>query len=239
VAPVAAALDAAAEARPVFFRDDDAGWDDAGLGALLDLFESRNLPVDVAVIPIALSPALAKDLAARAGNGRLRVHQHGYAHLNHQLDGRKCEFGDQRSAVAQAGDVAHGRRRLLDQLGPLVDAVFTPPWNRCVDATAAALVAEGVEVLSRDATAPAFNRPDLAEVPVTVDWFGRAKGVRWTRPELAGRLADAISAPGPVGIMFHHAVTDADERQAVDEVLGLLAAHPAVRAATIAELAAG
>ena len=52
LSPVVAAL-AHHERRalpcPVFFRDDDAGWDDAALYALLDVFETSGVAVDVAV----------------------------------------------------------------------------------------------------------------------------------------------------------------------------------------------
>ena len=41
-----------------FFRDDDAGWGDERLWVLLDLFDRRSLPVDLAVIPAELHPRL-------------------------------------------------------------------------------------------------------------------------------------------------------------------------------------
>lgn len=240
LAPVAAALDGAERPVPVFFRDDDAGWGDDRLVALLDRFDAAGLPVDVAVIPAALTPALARELAARAAAGGARLHQHGFAHVNHEPAGRKCEFGEARCEADQAADVAAGRRLLLDALGDLVDPVFTPPWNRCTPATAAALAGQGFEVLSRDDGARRFGRPGLAEVPVTVDWFGHRKGVRWDRDELARRLAAAVAAGGPVGVMLHHAVTDDAEREAVADLLAVVAAAAAAgtaRPATIAELA--
>ena len=115
--------------------------------------------------------------------------------------------------------------------------LFTPPWNRCTAATAAALADQGFAVLSRDAGAGRFDRAGLAEVPVTVDWFGHRKGVRWTRGELAARLADAVAGGGPVGVMLHHAVTGDAEREAVADLLAVVAAAPAARPTTIAALA--
>jgi len=41
---VESALDAAARAVPVFFRDDDAGWSTPSLVALLDVFEPFDVP---------------------------------------------------------------------------------------------------------------------------------------------------------------------------------------------------
>ena len=90
--------------------------------------------------------------------------------------------------------------------------------------------------MSRDATATAFHRPDLAELPVTVDWFGHRKGVRWTRHELGRRLADGVAADGPVGVMLHHAVCDDDDRDAVAALLALLQSHPAATPVRMADL---
>ena len=52
-------------------------------------------------------------------------------------------------------------------------------------------------------------------------------------PELSGkeietskRLAAEIRAGGAVGIMFHHALMDAEERRAAAELFALLAVHP-------------
>lgn len=230
--PVSAALDAAP--ATIFFRDDDAGWADGRLRDLLDLFDRRGVRVDVAVIPAELGPELATELTARARSGGIRLHQHGWAHANHEPTGRKHEFGPSRTAAEQAADVARGRRVLRDAFGNLVDPVFTPPWNRCVPATAELLTAAGFTVLSRDSSAAPV--PGIAEVPVTVDWFGHRKGVRWTRDELGRRIAAAVAAGAPVGVMLHHAITDVEERAAVDELLALVAGSSAVRATTIAEL---
>src|SRR4051812_44895721 len=85
--PVRGALEA--NAASVFFRDDDAGWADARLCALLDRFERHGLPADLAVIPAALDHRLAGELRRRAATQRLGLHQHGFAHRNHEPDGRK------------------------------------------------------------------------------------------------------------------------------------------------------
>ena len=233
--PVRAALDDGPVT--VFFRDDDAGWGDERLWALLDLFDRRSLPVDVAVIPAALHPALAAELTVRARAGGVHLHQHGWAHVNHEPVGRKCEFGPSRPYEAQAADVGRGQDLLRDAFGALLDPVFTPPWNRCTSDTAAALAAHGVAILSRDSTAAPLPGP-LPEVPITVDWFGSGKGVRWTPHELADRLAAAVRSGRPVGIMLHHAVTDPGELAAVGALLALLALHPHVRAIPLATLAA-
>ncbi len=57
------------------------------------------------------------------------------------------------------------------------------------------------------------------------DWFAKRRGERLSRFELGGLLAAATEAPGPVGVMFHHAVMDANERAVAGELLDLLASH--------------
>ena len=47
---------------------------------------------------------MARELTARG----VAVHQHGFAHENHEPQGRKCEFGPSRSRVAQRRDIAAG-----------------------------------------------------------------------------------------------------------------------------------
>ena len=236
--PVRRALDERPDPCPVFFRDDDAGQDNARLAAMLEVFEEHRIGVDVAVIPALVRGSLARVLRGRIGPGRVRLHQHGLAHVNHEPTGRKHEFGPGRDLSRQTADVAAGRRLLLGWFGEAaVDPVFTPPWNRCTVETGAAVLANGLRVLSRDSTASPLRLPGLAEVPVTLDWFGHRHGVRWAPAELAARLADQVRARVPIGVMLHHAVTDADELARVAELLALAARHPAVRAVSILELA--
>jgi hypothetical protein len=88
--PLRATLDREPGPTTFFFRDDDAGWCDERLFALLEVFERRGAPLDLAVIPQALSAKLARELGAWWRAMPLGVHQHGFAHLNHELLGRKC-----------------------------------------------------------------------------------------------------------------------------------------------------
>lgn len=235
--PVRQALDERPDPCAVFFRDDDAGVDDVRLAALLDRFEARGVGVDVAVVPTLVRRPLARALGHRLDGAGVRLHQHGLAHVNHEPAGRKHEFGPSRDAARQQSDITTGRRILLDWFGDGVDPVFTPPWNRCTADTGTALLRAGLPVLSRDHTAVPLGRPGLAEVPVNVDWFGRTKGVRWTRADLADLLAGRVRAGGPVGVMLHHAVTDTDELLRVDELLALCGGHGRVRTTSLCELA--
>ena len=237
LAPVRSALDSAEGVCPVFFRDDDAGWEDDALARLLDLFEQHRVPVDVAVIPDALHPALAKQLQGRAEGGIVHLHQHGYRHQNHQPQGRKCEFGDARRAGQQATDIAAGWVRLTDALGPACEAVFTPPWNRCDQTTAHVLEQLGFSALSRDLTASRLHSGALRQLPITVDWFGRNAGQRWDLAERGLRIAASLSGQRLTGVMLHHGVTDAEDLGAIAELIELVGAHPQAACTHLSELA--
>jgi hypothetical protein len=229
--------------RPVdfFFRDDDAGWADARLFQLLDLFEQHSTPIDLAAIPLALTRGLAVALRARieAAPELLAVHQHGFAHLNHEPEGRKCEFGVRREPSLQQLDIDTGRRMLADLLGPTSGDIFTPPWNRCTEVTGESLLRAGFRILSRDVTAVPLKLEGLSELPVTVDWFARRKGSRLSPDESGAQLAEAAGTPGPVGVMFHHALMEADELARTGELLALLAAHHNSRCSLMKSLVAG
>jgi hypothetical protein len=224
--PVAAALDAAPSPVPVFFRDDDAGWRDDRLWALLERFEAHALPLDVAAIPQALGPAMARELGHRA----VAVHQHGLAHVNHEPDGRRYEFGPSRPADVQRADIEGGRRLLAERLGGAVEPIFTPPWNRCTHETGVCLAELGFAVLSRESRAAPLGVPGLRELPVSLDWC------RLSPDAFAVGFA---AAAAPVGVMFHHAEMGDDDLDRADELLSLLAGHDRVVARPMMELAKG
>jgi hypothetical protein len=238
--PLSTVLDGACAPVEFFARDDDAGWDDGRLFALMDVFERHRLPLDLAVIPQAIGPELARSLLSRGAGcaGRLGMHQHGLGHRNHEPDGRKCEFGASRDRDAQRRDLIEGRELLEARLPGQVQAVFTPPWNRCTEVTAEVLVELGFTVLSQHVSEPQVGVPGLAEVPVSVDWsYARRDGQRLT-PAALGRLAaQRATLGGPVGLNLHHAVMDQAEFARLDELCGLLAQHPAARCRSLLSLA--
>ena len=223
--PVAASLDAAAEPITFFFRDDDAGWEDAALLQLLDVFEECGAPIDLAAIPESLDISLADELSKRLERTAVRVHQHGRRHVNHQRDGRRCEFGSDRSYVQQHTDIVAGKAKLLD-LFATIDPIFTPPWNRCTEATAACLAELSFRVLSCDTTASVHAVPGLDEVPVSVDWFAKGPVGQIGLDDLGRVIARRSTLGAPVGVMLHHGVTDASDLVAIGQFVTLLMGHP-------------
>jgi hypothetical protein len=213
-------LDSAPAPVEVFFRDDDAGWEDARLLALCDLFGALELPLDLAVIPNDLTERLARELLKRDW---LALHQHGFTHRNHEREGRKCEFGPSRAYRQQLSDIGAGRD-ILDALLGRITPIFTPPWNRCTLDTAHAVCDLGFVMLSREHRAEPFGLDGLAELPVHLDV------ARLAPDELDSRFAAHVQEGGPVGVMFHHAVMDREAFDRAAELLRLLARHEAVRA---------
>lgn len=229
--PVRNALDQSPEPINFFFRDDDGGWSDDRLFKLLDLFADYDLPVDLAIIPQAVTPALTRRICERieVNRERIGVHQHGFAHVSHEMEGRKCEFGPARERELQEHDIALGKRILAELFGSIVQPIFTPPWNRCTAQTGDCLIRLGFRILSRDSSAAPLNISGLSELPVRIDWFAKRKGIRLNADKVGVLIADAVRDAKPVGVMFHHALMDADERRAAGELLAIVAAHNRAR----------
>ena len=223
--PLHRELDAVDGSCTFFFRDDDAGWESERLLALVDVFAGYAVPLDLAVIPAALDPELATRLRSRREREPrlLAFHQHGFAHANHEPVGRPCEFGPSRAPGDQLADIRAGARRLDDLLGETAP-IFTPPWNRCTDATGRCLLEAGFRVLVRDATAAPLGLNGLGELHVHVDWSARRKGRLLDRAEI-GLLLAAACREGTTGVMFHHALLGGDDLADVARLLELLAGH--------------
>lgn len=237
--PLRKTLDSAPDNVRFFFRNDDAGWNDTRLFELLQTFAENNIPIDLAVIPTSISQPAATRLRTtiEADPDRVSLHQHGYAHLNHEATGRKCEFGETRPRDLQLADLKAGQHLLKDLFGPAVDSFFTPPWNRCTTTTAACLRQAGFTLLSRDTTAQKLNTDGLAELPISVDWFAKRKGVPLTPTEIGAVLsAAAASTQTSVGVMLHHALMDQEERVRLGELLSLLSAHSQARCVLMRDL---
>jgi hypothetical protein len=235
--PVRASLDGLADPVSFFIRDDDAGWGNERLYRLLDVTELRRVNIDVAAIPTAMDTALARQLRyiVAHSDGRVVVHQHGFAHANHETTGRKGEFGASRPAGAQRRDLLAGRQRLEDHLALALPSLFTPPWNRCTRVTAEILVELGYRILSRDAGAKPFSLGRLAELPIHLDWTGK-HGVR-TGPEMFGSAIGNVLATTrtPVGLMLHHETMDSDDRRLLAELLAVMTSHPMWRPCSMSQ----
>jgi predicted deacetylase len=227
--PLLRALDRINAPVRFFVRDDDAGWADEPLLALLHVMHQASVPIDLAAIPAAVTPGLAGELRARQRAGhRLGVHQHGFSHLNHEPAGRKCEFGAGRHAAQREADLRRGRETLIATFDGEIDDIFTPPWNRVSPDTPQLLAALGYEALSRDATAPAQSA--LPEIAVHTDWTRHWRAAVQAQADPMQRvsedLARHVSAGASVGLMLHHAEMPALELECLRTCLLTWRVHP-------------
>ncbi|HEX7330905.1 MAG TPA: hypothetical protein VF290_05350 [Pyrinomonadaceae bacterium] len=237
--PLREALDESDTRIDFFFRDDDVGWADDEFRALLACFRGHSVPLDVAAIPTALTAALVNELCTLHAETPMLVgiHQHGFSHTNHEVLGRKCEFGASRTQEEQYWDIQHGKMKLDAMFGFAFDPIFTPPWNRCTEITAECLRELGFHILSRDATAPALAVSGLKELPISIDWFAKRNGKRLSFQSLGTLIARTVKQRQPLGIMLHHELMNADERERLDQLLVLLSTHRQVHCKLMAQIA--
>jgi predicted deacetylase len=225
------ALDSRATAVEMFFRDDDAGWADDRLFALLDVFAAHACQIDLAAIPMAVGSRLAGALLDRKRRGdAVGVHQHGFMHRNNEIAAAPCEFGPTRSAAAQSRDIGEGQHHLQALFGEHLDPIFTPPWNRCTEITGQVLREHGIAMLSRNLTAGLLNIHQLAECPIHIDWLAKAKGRRIPCSDVSSVIARRVAdASTPIGIMFHHAEMGDDDFAACAALVRTVTSHPKAR----------
>jgi hypothetical protein len=226
--PVLEAVGSIATDIKFFIRDDDGGWGDEALLSLLDTLATRSIPIDVAVIPMAVKHPMVDELRYRKQTAPhlLGLHQHGFQHLNHEPDGRKCEFGPSRSPYLQADDILQGQCLMREMFGPSADNIFTPPWNRCTQETVKVLQTYGFRALSRNRSATPLDLQSIRELPVALDWQRPRPDLHALALELAALIHGAAEEGAlPIGIMLHHAVMSDHDRKALLQLLDLLRAQ--------------
>jgi peptidoglycan/xylan/chitin deacetylase (PgdA/CDA1 family) len=197
----------------LFFRDDDVDVDERSLRALLELFIQHSIPINLEIIPGRLARE-AIDLLRRYKDKHpdlFEFNQHGWLHLNHEREGRKCEFGPSRSFDDQLSDISIGKKVLEDAFGKEFSPVFTPPWNRCTSDTFRALDQLGFQGISKIRSDSPVTGYSFREVSVTLDLYRWSGGAAMRSPEeIVEELISQMSGPGTVGIMLHHKVMNED-----------------------------
>jgi len=221
-----------------FIRDDDVGWADDRMSALLDRMFYLDIPIDLAVIPMAATTDTVNLIRRlrHQKSGLLRLHQHGFMHSNHQENGRKCEFGKDRSEKDQKSDIEKGAKKIHAAFGELVDPIFTPPWNRCTQTTVDVLAEAGFRVLSRDATASPLDTKSIRELPITIDWLKGVKGTLMSATAFLDYACTQITENKQVGIMLHHELMNKANLNFLTEFLEPLADCPKAKFCSMAHL---
>ena len=200
--------------RPIhlFFRDDDAAGDLPSLRRLLDLFYSRQTPINLQIIPGLLTDDGAELLRRTAAlyPGLIGLNQHGWRHDNHELTGKRSEFGPTRSFDQQLLDIRTGRQRLEEVFGSSFFPVFTPPWNRYTPTTSRALATLGYVGVSDFGSASPMAVGGVTRLPATIDIIDW-RGTRDLRPtsELLSLLSNQLTSVDTIGILLHHQVMSA------------------------------
>ncbi len=195
----------------LFFRDDDVDEDEDSLRKLLGVFLDEEAPVNLQIIPDRLTPAAASLLLR---HHELRpdlfgLNQHGWRHINHEREGRKCEFGPSRNFDEQLADIANGRRALEEALGAAFTMVFTPPWNRCTPDTLRALDRLGFLGYSGFRSIETVSGYNFRDVSVTLDLHRWKNGVEMKKvDDIVAELTVQLRDHDAIGIMLHHKVMD-------------------------------
>ncbi|OED38043.1 hypothetical protein AB833_21300 [Chromatiales bacterium (ex Bugula neritina AB1)] len=222
--PLEAVLSNRSTPVTVFFRDDDGGWADQRLQELGTQFLQQGLPLDVAVIPDALSAQSIDVITAllTADGSRVSIHQHGFSHTNHQAAGRACEFGSDRDFNQQYHDIANGQNILAGTFGGQVQSVFTPPWNRCTSNTVKALHSLDFSCLSRITNSDPIDKA-VTEIPVAIDWLKKRKGTHLSTVEMVDYICRTFeNETDAIGVMLHHEHMDESNRQRLQQLIDVL-----------------
>jgi predicted deacetylase len=223
----------------LFFRDDDVDDDEAALRSLLDIFLSHEVPVNLEIIPGCLTDSSIA-LLRRYRDSRpdlFELNQHGWRHINHEVEGRKCEFGPSRSFEEQLADIANGKKVLEEAFGEAFSPVFTPPWNRCTTDTYRALDQLGFRALSKKKGKEELTGYSFRELSVTLDLYQWKNGATMRPAEqFISELDSQMGGLDRVGVMLHHKVMDESAFELLERLLHELRSHPFVRFHTFQSL---
>lgn len=204
----------------VFFRADDIAAPSKNFTQMMELFKKYQTPLCLAVTPSWISRPRWQALLEAAGDepSLWCWHQHGWRHINHEPEGKKQEFGPSRTKEAIARDLALGKERLEQILGPRFFPFFTPPWNRCSAHTLALLQSMGYNGISRSIGAKPKSQ-GLPDIFVNVDLHTRReKDGKKDLTLFFQELSRALSS-GYCGVMIHHQLMNDAAFEALEALL--------------------
>lgn len=190
----------------VFFRADDIGIPSRKQDRLLQTFVAHKAQLCPAIVPAWINKERWAQICATIDNQHQFFcwHQHGWNHLNHQLSGKKQEFGPDLSFDKKNRAISRGREKLASILGNKFLPYFTPPWNRLDAETMTILQAQGFRAISRYRGDRLSAPATLPDHPANVDLHTRKEPSSeegWQA--LLTELDQALNT-GCAGIMIHH-----------------------------------
>jgi predicted glycosyltransferase len=216
----------------LFLRDDDVDEDEETLSHLLDIALARSVPMNLEIVPgrlMANTIAILKN-TLRADPSLLSLNQHGWIHANHEIEGRKCEFGPARSLLQQGEDIARGKALLETAFEDRFYPAFTPPWNRCTKDTYQVLDELGFLILSKDRGKEPIAGYRFKDISTTLDLYTWKTGARMKAPhEIVQGLISQMQELPVVGLLLHHKVMDAAAFYFLDQLLRELSRFPVIR----------
>jgi len=228
---LAAILSEAPAGTEIFFRADDIGIPGNKCRQMMDVFCAHSVPLHMAVTPAWLGVSRWETLKSWGEGADIWCwHQHGWRHVNHQMSGKKGEFGTDRSRAAKKADIARGRAKLESIMGDDFRPVFTPPWNRFDTETGEILAELGFTAVSRSAgEQKKVSLPDsLPDIPINVDLHTRSEADPAEGMDELLREFEIGVRDGRIGVMLHHQRMNDAAVYFLDACLGIVAKTPAL-----------
>ena len=181
------------------------------------------MPISFGIIPAALTKNVGNFLNSvkRSHPELIELHQHGWAHINHEGDRGEGEFGPARSYDQQREDLQRGRDTLEQSFGDGFFPAFSPPWNVYSAGTIRALKELSFEVLSAGSDDFGVNGGGIQHYPSTLDLTNwGAVGRLQTRRDLFVRIVALLTkVRGPVGLLSHHRRMAPEEFKILESLL--------------------
>lgn len=195
-----------------WWRDDDATTPSASLGRVLALSAEAQVPLALAVIPLAAAQELFADL-------RCAVLMHGTDHRNRAPAGeKKSEYPSAEPDGVALERLRKAKERLAALAGEAFVPVLAPPWNRFKRHLAPRLPEIGLCGLTAYGPRPRHEAAaGVLEVNTHVDiidwhgtrgFVGEEAALAAAVKHLAARRAGAADRGEPTGWLTHHALHD-------------------------------
>lgn len=210
----------------IFFRADDIAIPSLPCRNMLKIFAELDTPLALATVPAWSTSSHVESLLSiyPEKNHLWCWHQHGWSHINHAKEGRKCEFDDDRAYDESAEELRQGLNILTSLFEDAFYPIFTPPWNRISESNIEILKDIGFKAISRTATAPYQNI--LQDIPINVDLHTRSEltaASGWN--SLLSELSNGI-ASGRCGVMLHHDRMNNASEEFLQRLLIILQSYP-------------
>ena len=222
------------EAACLWWRDDDAAVPGPKLERLLEV--SADAGLLLAVIPAKCDSALPGMLPQYS---KVRVAQHGYAHVNHAPRGQGLgawELGLHRPMDVVIAELEIGRSQLDRFFGSDFLPVVVPPWNRIDPELFEPLASLGYRAISVFGTRGSiYLANELKAVNAHCDpvrwksgakFRGESKTIEQLLEHLVAKRTGRVDADEPTGYLTHHIDLDDEAWEFSERLADMVKRHP-------------